>query len=493
MPPQELPDDIWLFLAYWCDGTDSKAMACTCQQFRRVFRRGQHIVMVATWARIQSGVFGWLERYVSGHTGGCVDGPPMGSLTIVLPETPIVSQWQHCRLYQHCRRLCPHTDQTPFLCAVRSAVAAAIPDLNLVIGAPLSLSLLADALQLFTGDGLSLDLSNHTMDHRLPGGGIIAIVRSNWSTQHLLALHDVQPLWAIVVRCSRLQLKLDATGATDSVVLGMAAAIEASLLTNQPVAWRSVTLGLANNSITDEGLTAMIQSLGQCPRLVQLTLDLTENQNIRHPEKLKRIAGVLAHIPEIHVTLDTRFCYIPLSGTSDDHNLSNVRTFGLSVMRHEIHPNALPIPHQLVHLCLNISQTHLVGVDGDSEMGFDRVGRALRATAATLQTLTLDMAHMNFMDATFAYFCSLGLLPLIHLRRMSLDVACNRLTNVGVDALQQTLSASVDYLKWNVGFNTTVQEVSLCAAQGLHTVILEMCVLGKLYALVFSICMTHIV
>ena len=79
-----LPDEVWLCIAGDCDGATSNAMASVCQQFRQVFRRNRPFVFIATPARIQSGLFRWLERYVSRSAGG-VDGPPMGSLTIVLP------------------------------------------------------------------------------------------------------------------------------------------------------------------------------------------------------------------------------------------------------------------------------------------------------------------------------------------------------------------------------------------------------------------------
>ena len=455
-PPQELPDDVWLFVAHWCDGADSSAMASTCQQCRRVFRRGQRLLMVATPAHIRSGIFDWLA---SG-----VDDPPMGSLTIIVPDMRNQETNRHpvrivpdVRNRNTNRRPMPDADQTKFLSAVRSVVAAAVPNLRLVIGVPVALSSLADAMQsLVYGGRLCLDLSR-------------------WSMHDLIALHDGQPLWAMLVQLSGLRLILDSTGIGDCIFLGMVCAIEASLWTDQPVAWCDVNLGLAQSLITDKGLTAMIRGLGQCPRLVQLTVDLTENHGIG-PEKLDVLAAAMGHIPAIHITLDTLFCYIRLKGTSDNHlPMPDVRTFSLSVMRHEIHPRALWIPHRLVQLCLNLSQTSLVGVAGDERLGFALLGQALTATAGTLQTLTLGIAHMNFMDATFVYFCSVGLLPLIHLRGLALDVACNRLTNVGVDVLQHVLSPTIRELTWNIGFNMSVQRVCLRAARGLQTVFLKMC------------------
>ena len=394
-------------------------------------------------------MFDWLERHVS----GCVDGPPMGSLTIIVPDMSTN------RCHNENREI--HTmDKTKFLSAVRSVSAAAVPDLTLVIGAPLALSSLADAMQSFvTGGRLCLDLSN-------------------WYMHDLIALYDGRPLWAMLVRLSGLRLILDGTGASDEVVLGMVCAVEASLLTDQPVAWRDVNLGLARNLITDNGLTAMIRSLGRCPQLVQLTLDLTENDKIRHPEKLDMLACVIGHIPVLHIKFDARFCHIPLKSTRDDPiPMPNVRTFSLSVTCHQIFPHALLpcIPHRLVHLCLNVSQTKLLCVDGDERAGFGHLGQALMATADTLQILTLGMAHMEFTDSMFVYFCSVGLLPLIHLHRLALDVACNQLTDVGVDSLQHVLSPTIRELKWNLGCNTAVQRVCLEAAQGLRNVMLEVC------------------
>ena len=228
-------------------------------------------------------------------------------------------------------------------------------------------------------------------------------------------------------------------------------AIEASLLTNQPVAWRELNLGLAHNLITDEGLTAMIHSLGRCPQLVQLTLDLTDNNNIRDPEKLDTLACVLGHIPALHIKLDAcgRQERKKLQRTSDDTiPMPNVQIFSLSVMGHHIFPHALRIPHRLVHLCLNIPK-----LEGDERTGFCPLGQALVATAATLQILRLGIAHTNLMDSPFVYFCSVGLKPLIHLRRLALDVEGNRLTNIGVDALQHVLSPTIQELKWNIGNN----------------------------------------
>ena len=277
---------------------------------------------------------------------------------------------------------------------------------------------------------------------------------------------------------SKLQLKLDGTRASDNVILGMVCAIEASLTTDQPVAWRDVKLGLARNLITDEGLTSMIRSLGRCPQLVRLTLDLTENQDIRHPEKLDRMLGALGHIPSLHIRLDTLFCYIPLKQTSDEDMLPmpDVRTFSCSLLRHQIFPGALRIPHRLVHLCLDISQSQLMGTMDKELAGFRTLGQALMATAATLQNLTLGMGHMQMTDATFVYFCSVGLSPLIRLRRLSLDTACNQLTDIGVDALQHALlSPTMQHLEWKLCFNVDVRAVHLHAAPCLRVVLLNVC------------------
>ena len=334
VPCTQIPDDLWLYIARGCDGPEINTMASLCHHFRQLFRCSRQFVMVAThrigqtatnslrdWlmcpilaapARIQSGMLHWLEQCISDSVGG----PPMGALTIVLPDMPVDHQGHH-----ESRCL---TRQTEFLRAVRVA-AAAIPIVKLIIGlcVPLSLSLLADALQsLACGGHLVLDLSDR-------------VVYQN--QQHLITLHTARPLWATLVQLTVLRLDLDGLSVKNNVVLGMVCAIEASLTrigpfpvpclqemcpilswtTNQPVAWRDVKLGLSRNSITDEGLTRMIQSLGRCPQLVQLTLDLTFNQHIRHPEKLDRLLCALGHIPSLHIRLDTIFCYMPLRRTSD--------------------------------------------------------------------------------------------------------------------------------------------------------------------------------
>ena len=228
----ELPHHVLLFLSRWCDATDCSAMASTCETLRHVFRRGQRLRLVATPRRIRAGMFDWLER--------CVLGPPMASLTIILQEM----------MLNVGRHRVPIMDQPTFLSAVRAAVTAAIPDLTFVIGVPLSLSSLADAMQsLACGGRLCLDLSN-------------------WSLHHLTALHDGQPLWTILMRQSGLHLKLNGTGANDRVINGMVCAINASLLTGQPVEWQDVTFELATNAVTDEGLTALVRGLGRCPQLV---------------------------------------------------------------------------------------------------------------------------------------------------------------------------------------------------------------------------------
>ena len=151
MTLREIPDDLWLYIARGCDGPDINTMASMCQHFRQLFRRSRPLVMVATPAGIQSGMFHWLEQCISDSAGG---GPPMGALTIVLPDMPDDHQG-----HPESRR------QTEFLCALRVAVAA-IPIVKLIIGPHVSLSLplLADALQSIAyGGRLSLDLSDRVM------------------------------------------------------------------------------------------------------------------------------------------------------------------------------------------------------------------------------------------------------------------------------------------------------------------------------------------
>ena len=420
----------------------------TLQRFRQLFCHSRHLVMVATPTRIQSGMFHWLERCVSGNAGG-VDGPPMAALTIVLPDMHDKDYKSYCQGYEL-------RHQTEFLSAVQMAVAA-IPAVKLIIGQHVPLSLLADWMQTKAcGKGLFLDLSD-------------------WVVRDLTA-----PIWATLVQLSGLQLKLHGGDMydDDNVVLGMVCAIEASLATDHPVAWREVGLGFARNSITDTGLTSMIRSLGRCPQLVQLKLDLTESQRIQNPEKLDRLVGALGHIPSLHIKLGV-FSYFdaypPLKPTSDDIAMPDVRTFSLSLLHHQIFPGALRIPHQLVELCLHINETQLMGIAYNELAGFRQLGQALTATAATLQILELGMAGCRMQDSTFVCFCSVGVAPLIRLRRLSLDVTMNQLTDIGVDALQHVLSPTIQHLEWRLGFNLDVRRVHLHTAPCLRTVILKLC------------------
>ena len=119
------------------------------------------------------------------------------------------------------------------------------------------------------------------------------------------------------------------------------------------------------------------------------------------------LMAAIGHIPSIDITLDARFCHLTLKGEDGVGTIpmSNVSVFRLSVMRHEIFPHdTLQIPHQLVRLSLNLNHSHIVGVDGNEQFRFGPLGQALRATADTLQTLTLGIGHMNFVDSTFVYF-----------------------------------------------------------------------------------------
>ena len=120
--------------------------------------------------------------------------------------------------------------------------------------------------------------------------------------------------------------------------------------------------------------------------------------------------------------------------------MPDVRNLSLSLMRHQIFHDTLRIPHRLVHLCLDISESLFMGIVDDELAGFRTLGQGLAATAATLQILKLGMAHLQMMDSTFVYFCSVGLSPLTQLCRLSLDTSSNQLTNVGVEALQHALS-----------------------------------------------------
>lgn len=172
--------------------------------------------------------------------------------------------------------------------AVRVAVAA-IPDIKLVLGVP-SLFLLADAMQSFASNSrLVLDLSPS-----FP-------IRGHCD---LTAFHVGHSLWAILVQRSELDLNLQRMGVRDDVIAGMAHAIEASLLTDRPVAWRIVKLGLAYNPISEAGIWLLMQSLGRCPHLVDLTIDLGYNEYTRDPVKLDAIMHALGHIPSLHIALD---------------------------------------------------------------------------------------------------------------------------------------------------------------------------------------------
>ena len=103
------------------------------------------------------------------------------------------------------------------------------------------------------------------------------------------------------------------------------------------------------------------------------------------------------------------------------------------------------------------------------------MGQTLAATADTLRILKLDLHGMGLVDATFADFCSVGLAPLIQLRRLSLNVSHNDLTNVGVAALQHALRPTVRDLDWTLAFNKNVRfdDVDLREAHGLRSVTLD--------------------
>ena len=297
MPFHDISADVWLCIAGHCDGVASNCIAATCKRFRQAFRHYRHFVLVATPARIQLGMFQWLQRYIVANTNADVDGPPVGYLTIVLPKMPdydddlgdsddvSVSDSDASDPENRPR---PYAHEREFLSTVCMAVAA-IPNIKLVVGhhSPMSLSRLADAMQKFARGGcLVLDLS-HLVDY------------------DLTAFHLGRSMWATLLRLDRLHVKLENTNADDRLVRGLVSAVEASLISKHPVAWRDLTLGLAHNLITDQGLTLMIHSLGRCPQLAQLTLDVSRNKQIQHPDdKVATIVDAVGHIPSLHIKLD---------------------------------------------------------------------------------------------------------------------------------------------------------------------------------------------
>ena len=301
MPLHKLSNDVWLCITSYCDGMTSNSIAATCKQFRQVFRRNRQFVLVATPARIQSGMFKWLKRYMVANTGTEVDGPPVGYLTIVLPQMPDYDDDDSADHLPVCdddsddnddsdpeKKPRPYAHESEFLSVVRLAVVS-IPNIKLVVGhhSPMSSSQLAFAMQ------------------SLARGGCLVLDLSDLVDCDLTAFHMGRSMWAPLLRLGRLHLKLENTNADDRLVRGMVCAIEASLIIGKrPVAWRDLTLELAQNLITDEGLTQMIRGLGRCPRLVQLTLDVTDNKRIQHSDKVATIMDAVGHIPSLHIKLN---------------------------------------------------------------------------------------------------------------------------------------------------------------------------------------------
>ena len=128
-----------------------------------------------------------------------------------------------------------------------------------------------------------------------------------------------------------------------------------------------------------------------------------------------------------------------------------------------------------MNLNLELRGARLLGAQDDVDAGFRQMGQTLAATAPTLEILKLGMDMMDLVDSTFVEFCSVGLALLIQLRRLSLDVSCNRLTSIGVAALQHALSPTVRDLEWILDCNRDAcfDCVDLHEAHGLRSVTLN--------------------
>ena len=257
-----LPDELWSTIVDACDGVMRRALANTCRRMRHQTNPKRHCRLVANPVRIQAGMFVWLFNYMT-------HAPPngrMGALSINYVVSP------------------PFSQQESGLFTIVACAATFFRSLRLVIqNSPLSMVRLTNMLQgVQPGGHLALDLSYQS-----------AVVPA-----------AMRPLWIAAVRLSGFRLKLHNTDVTDTLVEDLAQAIHATLDTSHPVAWVSVKLGLAHNFITDRGFLALAEGVGQCPRLKDVTINLSYN-DIRRPDKLEVMKHCMGHIPTLRVKLDS--------------------------------------------------------------------------------------------------------------------------------------------------------------------------------------------
>jgi hypothetical protein len=256
------PDDLFSSIVGLCDGAMRRALANTCRRMRTLINPKRHCRLVASPVRIQSGMFVWLYEYMK-HT------PPtgrMGALSINYVVSP------------------PFSEGDLGFFTIVALAGTIFHNLRLVIqNSPLSMVRLTNALQsLQPGGQLVLDLSYQS-----------AVVASK-----------MHPLWTAALCLSTFRLKLHNTDVTDTLAEDIARAIHASLDTPHPVAWKKLKLGFSHNFITDRGLLALAESIGKCPHLKDVNINLSYN-DIRHPDKLSVVSQFMGHIPALHIKMDS--------------------------------------------------------------------------------------------------------------------------------------------------------------------------------------------
>ena len=266
-----LPDDVFLHMSGICGPFVVRVLGVTCRHFRCLLWSKQRHVLLANPVRIISGQLSWLSEHISSHM-------------VCEAEWPNPSMVQRLGALKLVYTVSRHYDtQAAFLATVSVAVRV-FSDVTMVIqSAPLFIPAFVRAMSTLAGGGrLVLDLSYHE--------GLTAAA--------------LKPLWKPLLQLSELRLKVRNTDINDAVLFDIAQNITLSLEENQPIVWTAVKLGLAHNMITDRGMTALVQSLGRCPQLTDLTLDMSYN-DVTGAEKLRTVHNALRHIPSLRIKLDS--------------------------------------------------------------------------------------------------------------------------------------------------------------------------------------------
>ena len=259
-----------------------------------------------------------------------------------------------------------------------------------------------------------------------------------------------------------LTLKLKYTNLRDEVLIGLSYAMEdqADDAGRPDVMWTSLTLGLSNNHLTENGMTRLVETIGRCcPRLKQLHLNLSHN-DIRVPVVTDFIHRAVGHISGLSVKMNLHSRTD--RGTFGDrpdhgphrvvvpwrHEAVTTEQYRLSLHHYGMPPDAVALlPHHVVKLQLDLSGGRLMG-----RGGMRRMAEQLRGASHTLECLELYLSCMGLCDGEFVDLCSMGLASLHALRHVNLDVSHNvPLTTAGVNAIQTALRPSVRCLEPGLG------------------------------------------